>query len=150
MNLTSLLKNETILLPLDAGSRDECIEKMVDSLVGAGFVTDAKSYVDAVLTRETTGSTGIGFGVAIPHGKSKGVAAPGLAFARLSNSVDWNAMDGKPVSMVFLIAVPEEQAGNEHLKILVALSRKLIHQDFRDQLTAAQTPQDIFTILETL
>ena len=150
MNLTSLLKNETILLPLDAGSRDECIEKMVGSLVGAGFVTDAKPYVDAVLTRETTGSTGIGFGVAIPHGKSKGVAAPGLAFARLSNPVDWNAMDGKPVSMVFLIAVPEEQAGNEHLKILVALSRKLIHQDFRAQLTAAETPQDVFNILETL
>lgn len=150
MNLTSLLKNETILLPLKAGSRDECIKKMVDRLVGAGFVTDAKPYVDAVLNRETTGSTGIGFGVAIPHGKSKGVTAPGLAFARLSNPVDWNAMDGKPVSMVFLIAVPEEQAGNEHLKILVALSRRLIHQEFRDQLAAAETPQDIINFLETL
>jgi fructose PTS system EIIA component len=150
MNLTSLLKNETILLPLDAGSRDECIERMVDRLASAGFVTDAQPYADAVLNRETTGSTGIGFGVAIPHGKSKGVAAPGLAFARLSNPVDWNAMDGKPVSMVFMIAVPEEQAGNEHLKILVALSRKLIHQEFRDQLAAAETPQDIINILETL
>jgi PTS system fructose-specific IIA component len=150
MNLTSLLKNETIQLQLNAGSRDECIEKMVDSLVGAGFVTDAKSYVDAVITRESTGSTGIGFGVAIPHGKSKGVSSPGLAFARLSNPVDWNSMDGKPVSMVFLIAVPEEQAGNEHLKILVALSRKLIHQDFRDQLAGAESAQDIINILETL
>lgn len=150
MNLTSLLKNETIQLQLEAGTRDATIEKMVDSLVGAGFVTDAKAYVDAVITRESTGSTGIGFGVAIPHGKSKGVASPGLAFARLSNPVDWNSMDGKPVSMVFLIAVPEEQAGNEHLKILVALSRKLIHQEFRDQLAGAETAQDIFNILETL
>jgi PTS system fructose-specific IIA component len=150
MNLTALLQEETVLLPLEASTRDEVLEKMAASLERAGFLKDTKAYIDAVITREGTGSTGIGFGVAIPHGKSAGVAKAGLSFARLSQPVDWNSMDGKPVSVVFMIAVPEEAVGNDHLKILVALSRKLINADFREQLLNAQTSQDIFSILETL
>jgi fructose PTS system EIIA component len=150
MELNSLLKEQHIQLDLQASTREEVLQKMTDTLVQTGSVRDASAFVDAVLTREGTGSTGIGFSVAIPHGKSQGVAEPGLAYAHLDTPVDWNSMDGKPVSMVFLIAVPEEQAGNEHLKILVALSRKLIHADFREQLAAAKTTQEIYDILGTL
>ena len=150
MNLTSLLKEETVSLHLEAASRDDAIRNMAANLAQAGFLSDADAFVGAVVAREETGSTGIGFGVAIPHGKSAGVAQPGLAFARLTNPVDWNSMDGKPVSMAFLIAVPEEQVGNEHLKILVALSRKLIHEEFRNKLAGAASSKEIFEILESL
>jgi PTS system fructose-specific IIA component len=150
MHLSDLLKKETILLSLDAKNREECIDKMVESMVEAGFVTDKSVYMEAVMSREETGTTGIGFGVAIPHGKSKGVAEPGLAFARLTQPIDWKSMDGNPVSVVFLIAVPEEKVGNEHLQILIAISRKLIHEKFRNQLKEAGSAQDIIDILQAI
>ena len=150
MDLTSLLKEANILLPLTVQNKEECIDKMADCMAKAGFVTDKISYVETVLNREKTGSTGIGFGVAIPHGKSRGVAAPGLAFARLSQPVEWQSLDGNPVSVVFLIAVPEENVGNEHLQILIAISRKLIHEDFRNQLLTAQSPKEVLAILQSL
>lgn len=150
MDLTSLLKKETILLPLEVQSKEECIDKMAESLVQSGSVKDKDIYVTAVLEREIKGSTGIGFGVAIPHGKSNGVAEPGLSFARLAKPIDWQSLDGSPVSMVFMIAVPEEQVGNEHLKILMAISRKLIHEDFRNQLLEAKESDEIVSILKSI
>lgn len=150
MNISELLTAETVFLPLAAASKEACIEAMIDGLRQSGSVSDKKAYMEAVLNREAGGSTGIGFGVAIPHGKSKGVAKPGLAFARLAQPIDWQSLDGAPVSMVFMIAVPEEAAGNEHLNILVALSRKLIHEDFRGQLAAVQTADELAGLLGTI
>lgn len=148
MELTTLLHEKTIFLPLEVQTKEECLRKMTDGLVQAGFIIDSNIYLDAVFTRENLGSTGVGFGVAIPHGKSAGVSTAGLAFALLANPTDWQSLDGNPVSIVFLIAVPEEKAGNEHLQILAALSRKLIHEDFRDKLLAVKTADEVHRILE--
>lgn len=150
MDLTNLLKKETILLSLDVASKDECIEELAKSLTNAGFLKDQASYIETVLNRENNGSTGIGFGVAIPHGKSKGVITPGLAFARLANPIDWKSLDEQPVSVVFMIAVPEENVGNEHLQILIAISRKLMHEEFRNQLLTAQTSEDVLATLQNI
>lgn len=150
MDLTNLLKNETIQLALEAKTKEECLDALAESMIRAGFVTDKAAYLETVLNREKTGSTGIGFGVAIPHGKSKGVAAPGLAFARLTKPVDWQAMDGNPVSVVFLIAVPVENVGNEHLQILIAISRKLMHEDFRQKLFTVNTSEELMATLQNI
>lgn len=150
MNIHELLTEETIFLPLESGTKDTIIAQMTAGLKLSGSVTDAEQYVRDVLIREATGSTGIGFGVAIPHGKSAGVAKPGLALARLSESTDWDSLDGTPVSIVFLIAVPQENVGNEHLKILVALSRKLIHDEFRESLLNAGSKQELIDILKNM
>ncbi|WP_018131818.1 PTS sugar transporter subunit IIA [Effusibacillus pohliae] len=150
MNLTALIRPETVLLPLDAESKPQCIEKLAAAMRDAGYVTDAAAFVEAVMKREQTGSTGVGFGVAIPHGKSEGVARPGLAFAKLSEPVDWNSLDGKPVSMVFLIAVPQAHADNEHLQVLAAISRKLMHESFRNRLAEAASANDVIAALEAL
>jgi fructose PTS system EIIA component len=148
MNLRDLLSEQTIDLTLTAQNREDAIRKMAALLEQTGAVTDSADYVQKVLDREQTGSTGIGFGVSIPHGKSKGVSRPGLAFARLEQPLEWEAMDDKPVDTVFLIAVPEEKAGDEHLKILSSLSRKLIHEDFRQQLRDASTPAELLDVLD--
>lgn len=150
MNIHELLTEETIFLPLESGTKETIIAQMTAGLKLSGSVTDAEQYVRDVLIREATGSTGIGFGVAIPHGKSAGVAKPGLALARLSEPTDWDSLDGTPVSIVFLIAVPQENVGNEHLKILVALSRKLIHDEFRESLLNAGTKQELIDILKNM
>ncbi|MBO8162901.1 MAG: PTS sugar transporter subunit IIA [Brevibacillus sp.] len=147
MDVSSLIKDETILLSLAAVDKKDCIGRMAERLLQAGCITDLPAYVQAVEEREAAGSTGIGFGVAIPHGKSSGVKRPGLAFARLREPIEWDSLDGQPVSLVFMIAVPEHQAGNEHLQILAALSRKLMHDEFRQQLQASDSATAIVQLL---
>ncbi|CQR73064.1 PTS system mannose-specific EIIBCA component [Sporomusa ovata DSM 2662] len=150
MEIVNIIKEETVFLELNASSRDECLQVMIDGMEKAGFVNDKAVYLAAVNEREQKGSTGIGFGVAIPHGKSSGVAAAGLAFARLTNPVEWNSLDGKPVQIIFLIGVPDKDAGNEHMKILIALSRKLIHEDFRKTLLAVNSPAELYAVLKSI
>lgn len=148
MEITEILTKETIHLHLSADSKTAAIEQMASLLAEHGFVSDSQQFVSDVLKREESSSTGIGFGVAIPHGKSAGVAKPALAFAKFEQPVEWNSLDEKPVSMAFLIGVPLEQAGQEHLKILTTLARKIIHESFRDQLLQATTPEEILQALQ--
>lgn len=150
MNIQGLLHERSIMIPLETSDKESCIRAMIDGLEAAGCISDKNAYLDAVLTREQTGSTGIGFGVAIPHGKSGGVSKPGLAFAKLTQPLDWQSLDGNPVSIVFMIAVPEAAAGNEHLQILIALSRKLIDEQFRQSLLEVSEPGQLMNILQTI
>ncbi|MCZ8522539.1 MULTISPECIES: PTS sugar transporter subunit IIA [Paenibacillus] len=148
MNIASILRTETIDLAMTAATKEEAIAKMAALVGGAGFLSDQEQYVKDVLIRESSSSTGIGFGVAIPHGKSAGVKSPLLAFAKFTEPVEWASMDGSPVTMAFLIGVPVEQAGQEHLKILTTLARKLIHESFRQTLMEASSAEDVLQALD--
>lgn len=150
MNITALLDKQSIFIPLNASDKNSCIRAMVDGLEISGCLSDKDAYYETVLAREATGSTGIGFGVAIPHGKSSGVTKAGLAFAKLSQPIDWDSIDGNPVEAVIMIAVPEASAGNEHLQILIAISRKLIDEQFRSQLMSVESPEALIQLLETI
>ncbi len=111
-----------------------------------GRITDLEKYVEAALHRETEYSTAMGFGIAIPHGKTSAVTEPFLCFAKV-DAVDWNALDGNPVDLVFMIGVPEE-AGTAHLKILASISRKLMKQDFRDSLRNVASNSELIQLLQ--
>jgi PTS system fructose-specific IIA component len=150
VNILELLHDDAIFLPLEANDKFEVISKMVQGLAKTGSVLDASAYEEAVLTREATGSTGIGFHVAIPHGKSDGVAKPALAFARLATPTEWASLDGNPVTTVFMIAVPAAATSNEHLQILIALSRKLMNEEFRESLQNVSSIADIKQLLSGL
>ncbi|WP_019637927.1 PTS sugar transporter subunit IIA [Paenibacillus fonticola] len=150
MKIIDLMHEQSVLMPLNVSSKNECINVLVNALADSGTVTDKASYQEAVINREKVSSTGIGFNVAIPHGKSAGVAKPGLAFAQLTSPLDWDSIDGKPVSIVFMIAVPEKSSGNEHLHILMALSRKLMDDDFRNQLLSARDRGELMELLGTI
>ncbi|EXX87916.1 PTS sugar transporter subunit IIA, partial [Paenibacillus darwinianus] len=89
MNITALLDEKSIKIPLTASDKTAVIKALADGLEEAGCLSDKAAYTEAVLTREANGSTGIGFGVAIPHGKSSGVTKAGLAFAKLAEPLDW-------------------------------------------------------------
>lgn len=150
MDISSIIKKDIVFLGLKANSREEVLDAMIDGMAKSGYIIDKKQYHTAVDEREKKGTTGIGFGVAIPHGKSDGVNAPCIAFARLETPVDWNSFDGKPVNTVFMIGVPQKNAGNDHLKILIAISKKLMHEDFRDELSKAETPDDVLNVLKSI
>ncbi len=147
MNIRELLQPESIFLPSSVTTREEAIQQLAEGMTAAGAVTDTADYVRAVLAREQQSSTGIGFGVAIPHGKASGVERAVLGFARFQQPIDWDSLDGDPAQMAFMIGVPEANAGNEHLQILVALSRKLIHDEFRAELLQASSKEEILDIL---
>ncbi|MBP2649258.1 MAG: system component, Fru family [Firmicutes bacterium] len=150
MKIMDIINDNTVFIGLDVNSQEECLKVMAEGMKKAGFVSDITTYLAAVKEREAKGSTGIGFEVAIPHGKSDGMVAPGLAFARLKTPIDWNSLDGSPVHLVFLIGVPQAAAGDEHIKILIALSRKLIHSEFREALLAVKSPTDLYQILQDI
>ncbi|WP_297991102.1 PTS sugar transporter subunit IIA [uncultured Anoxybacillus sp.] len=149
MTLTQLLTEQLVKLHLEGTTKDEIMEEMIELIDQAGGLLDRKGYKQALYDREREGSTGIGFGIAIPHGKSDAVKHPCLALGVKQEGVDWDSLDGEKVKLIFMIAVPEQYAGNEHLKILQLLSRKLMDDAFREQLLTMQEVGDVLQLFET-
>jgi fructose-specific PTS system IIA-like component len=121
----------------DALTKEEAIKDAVDLLHIAGRTDDPREVEEAVWTREATYSTAMGFGFAVPHGKSTSIRAPSLAVLRLERPLDWGSKDGEPVTLVFLLAVPAEDPTGAHMKVFAKLARKLMHEEFRARLGAA-------------
>lgn len=146
MKITELLAPECIVLGLEAGSKEEVWQVLADKLASAGAVNDVKQYLADIAARESQGTTGVGFGVAIPHAKSAAVAAPALAMARLTNGVDVASLDDSKADLFFLIASPAS-GGDLHLRALAKLARMLMHGSF---LAALRSAEDANAILEVI
>jgi len=145
--IRDVLKPAFINLDLQATDKQAAIRELANTFVHKGAVTNDSVYLDAVMKREEESTTGIGFGVAIPHGKSAAVTEPSLGFGRSQAGIEYDSMDGKPVHLMFLIAVPET-SNDEHLKILSKLSRKLMHEDVRQKLMTVADVEEIYQIFE--
>ncbi|NMA83429.1 MAG: PTS sugar transporter subunit IIA [Epulopiscium sp.] len=142
-----LITEELIDFNLQATTKEEAIEQLGNLAHQVGRVKDVDAYVEAVLKREEAYSTSVGFGVAIPHGKTDAVLEPFLGFAKVKD-IDWNAPDGSPVDLVFIIGVPEAQKGTEHLTILAKISRNLMKEEFREQLRKIHTKEGILSLIQ--
>ena len=147
MKITDLLHPKSICLGANPTGKTEALSQITQLMADGGNITDLTTYRQAVSAREQEGSTGVGEGVAIPHAKSAAVNKPGLAAMTVPGGVDFDALDGAPVQLIFLIAAPE-QAENTHLDILSRLSTLLMDEDFRKRLLAAQTPQDFLAEID--
>lgn len=147
---SGLFAQDTVTTSLRATNKDEVIREMIDLLYDAGIVTDKAEFTKVIYDREALSTTGIGFGIAIPHGKSAVVREPRVAVGLARNGLDFDSNDKEPVYLVFMIAVPIEDETNLHLKILAALSRKLMHQDFRDALLACSTREQVLEQLSAI
>lgn len=132
---TALITPELVALDLVAADRDEVTRHLIDLLAAAGRVTDADGFHADVRAREAQMATGMPGGVGLPHARSEHVTVPSLAVARVPGGVDFGAPDG-PATLIFLIAAPAG-GDSDHLKILAALARRLVHESFRDSLRAA-------------
>jgi len=142
-----LINEDLIVMNLPAKTKEEAIQMLAEKAAAAGRVADVAGYRDAVLHRESEYSTGMGFGVAIPHGKTAAVTEPLLLYATVS-PMDWQSLDGNPIDVIFMIGVPADNAGDVHLRILANLSRRLMKEDFRTNLRAATTPSDVLKVLK--
>jgi PTS system nitrogen regulatory IIA component len=145
--LTNILSASQVLLDLDAGSKKRVFEQagmLFESHLGL-----ARAIVfDSLFAREKLGSTGLGQGIAIPHGRIKGLKQAAGAFLRLSNPVPFDSPDGRPVNLLFVLLVPE-QATEEHLQILSELAQRFAERPFREALLAAQDATAIVTLFQT-
>ncbi|QGQ18719.1 PTS sugar transporter subunit IIA [Cellulomonas sp. JZ18] len=143
---TPLITPELVAVDLAAADRVAVTRALVDLLAAAGRVTDADAFAADVAAREAQMATGMPGGVGLPHARSEHVTAPSLAVGKLAQGVDWGAPDG-PARLVFLIAAPAS-GDADHLQILAALARRLVHESFRTSLLEApdaRTVADIVT-----
>jgi PTS system fructose-specific IIC component len=147
MKITDLLAVESIKLGGSATDKKDVLIQMVDLMAKSGKVNDKENYLAAVMAREEESTTGVGDGIAIPHGRCKGVSKPGLAAMTLPAGVDYAAMDDEPVNLIFLIAAPEG-AGSVHIDILSKLSTMLMDDDFTEKLRAAKSVEEFRSIID--
>lgn len=147
MNIADIMNDKMIKLQLNSKDKISVIKELAEILYENGKLYDKEKYIEAVLKREEEFSTGVGMGIAIPHGKSSAVKEPAIAFGRSLDGIEYGALDGKPSNIFFIIAVPEN-SNDEHLRLLSQISRKLMHNEIREKLLKANTPSEIIEILK--
>ena len=147
MRIRDLLAPESICLNGAAADKKDVLNQMVDLMAKSGKVSDKENYLAAVFAREEEGTTGVGDGIAIPHGRCTGVNKPGLAAMVLPQGVEYEALDDEPVNLIFLIAAPEG-AGNVHITILSKLSMMLMDDTFTQSLRKAKSVEEFLNIID--
>ena len=146
MQITDLLKRESVELNGSAGSKAEALDKLIQLMVKQGNIADPEEYRKKVFAREEEGSTGVGEGVAIPHAKTAAVTRPGLAFMRCTDGVEFDSLDGQPARLFFLIAAPDTR-DNVHLDVLSRLSTLLMDPDFIDGIMAVDSVDGLYDLI---
>lgn len=148
MRIVDLLNEKSILLGAEPASKAEAIDTLVELQVKGGRIADAEEYRKGILAREALSSTAVGEGIAIPHAKSDAVKAPSLAAMTVPAGVDYEAMDGEPSNLIFMIAAPND--GDVHLEVLSRLMTILMDEDFRARLIAAKSADEFLGIIDDM
>ena len=147
MRIKDLLKAESIQLNGKATSKSDILNQMVELMAKGGNINDVETYRKGVYAREEEGTTGIGEGIAIPHCKSDAVSKPGLAAMVIPEGVEFESLDGAPVSLIFLIAAPNTK-DNVHLDVLSKLSVLLMDENFTNRLRSASSVEEFLQIVD--
>ena len=148
MVLTQILQPTCVKVPLDAKDKNSAITELVDLLDASGLLLDRDAALDAVFTRERTRSTGIGSGIAIPHGKCGAVKELVMALGVARDPIDFESVDDKPVSIVILLVSPTDQTG-PHIQALARISKLMLDVDFRTALENAPSGDAAFELLSS-
>ncbi len=145
MRLIDILQPQCIQVPLEASTKQQAILSLVDLLCDHTGIHSRQDLADAVWQREQTRTTGIGHGVAIPHGKCSGCRELAMAMAVTAKPLDFRSIDGKPVELIILLASPLDQTG-PHIEALATISRMLSDGQFLSAIKQAATGQDIYDL----
>ncbi|MHC4085002.1 MAG: PTS sugar transporter subunit IIA [Planctomycetota bacterium] len=148
MLLTQILRQKCVKVPLEGKDKESVITEMVELLDANGALLDKEAALDAVFTREHTRSTGIGSGIAIPHGKCKAVKELVMAFGIANEGIDFASVDGKPVTIVILLVSPADQTG-PHIQALARISRLMLDEEFRQSLEKSTSSDELYELLNT-
>ena len=146
MVLTQILEPAYIKVPLDGKDKESVITELVDILDTNELLVDKNDVLQAVLSREKTRSTGIGSGIAIPHGKCKGVKDLVMAMGISHEGIDFQSIDEKPVYIVVLLASPVDRTG-PHIQALARISRLMLDEEFKNKLQNAASAQELYELI---
>ena len=146
MNIQDMLKKEFIIEDLKSRTKKEVLIELADVFLRDDTDIDRSAMIEVLLKREKLGSTGIGDGIAIPHGKLAGLEKLVVSFGRSRGGVDFDSLDGRPVHIFFLLMAPENSAG-QHLKALARISRMLKDVSFRESLIKAESSENIYNLI---
>ena len=146
MKLSDILDQNNIITAIKASNKNGVIEELVEVMVENHSYLQKDELIKVLLERERLGSTGIGDGVAIPHGKFPGISEPIISFGNSEKALDFDTMDGQPAHLFFLLVAPEDSA-SIHLKALARIAKILKNDSFRKQLMEASTREEIYQVI---
>ena len=148
MTLTQILQPTCVKVPLEGKDKESVITELVDLLDDNGLLLDKNAALDAVLAREQTRSTGIGSRIAIPHGKCKAVRELVMAIGIAHEPIDFESVDGKPVTIIILLVSPADQTG-PHIQALARISRLMLDEQFKQGLEKAASADEVYELLNS-
>ncbi|MHB0947026.1 MAG: PTS sugar transporter subunit IIA [Sedimentisphaerales bacterium] len=148
MILTQILEPACIIVPLQGKNKEAVIAELVDALASAGSIQDKNVVLQAVLAREQTRSTGIGSGIAIPHGKCKGARELVMAMGISPQGVDFESIDEKPVYIVVLLVSPIDKTG-PHIQALARISRLMLDEEFKNKIQHSTSAQELYDLINS-
>ncbi|MEM6749962.1 MAG: PTS sugar transporter subunit IIA [Planctomycetota bacterium] len=146
MRITDILQSDCVVAPLGAADKQAAIDTLTELLVRNTAVQDGQALRDAIWQREQTRTTGIGHGIAIPHGKADGIDRLRMAVGLEPNGIEFGAIDGKPVQLILMLASPSDQTG-PHIQALARISRMLTDEAFRQRLMQAPSGQALYDMI---
>ncbi|MBU1096164.1 MAG: PTS sugar transporter subunit IIA [Ignavibacteriae bacterium HGW-Ignavibacteriae-2] len=147
MKICDVLQKDKIIMEFKSLEKDDVINQLIDLFKGDERVNDLEKLRESVFEREKIMSTGVGNGFAIPHAKTSGVSEMIAGFGKLSEPIEFEALDNQPVNMILLL-VGEQNAVSQHIKMLSRVSRLMNKESFRNSLLNAKTPEQIYSIFE--
>ncbi len=146
MILTQILQPNCVKVPVESKDKEAVITELVDLLDAQGLLLDRDAALDAVLTRERTQSTGTGAGIAIPHGKCKAVKELVMAIGIAHEPIEFQSIDGKPVTILILLVSPANQTG-PHIQALARISRLMLNEEFKTRLENVNSADEVYELL---
>lgn len=142
MKISDILSTDVIAVKLDTTDKDDAIKKVIDLAAKSNKILDLEKVSQTIFEREKLVSTGVGKGFAIPHGKTDSISDVVAAFAITKEPIDFDSIDGEPVSFIFLL-IGKENLLNTHIKLLSRISRLMNKDEFREKLLEAATPEEV-------
>ena len=146
MILMQILQPNCVKVPVESNDKETVITELVDLLDSQGLLLDRDAVLNAVLTRERTQSTGTGAGIAIPHGKCKAVKELVMAIGIAHEPIEFQSIDGKPVTILILLVSPANQTG-PHIQALARISRLMLNEEFKTRLEKVNSAEDVYELL---
>ena len=146
--MTEILQPTCVKVPLEAKDKKAAITELVDLLSSNGQLVDRDAVLEAVMLREQTRSTGIGSGIAIPHGKCNSVKELVMAIGIAGEPIDFESVDGKPVTIIILLVSPSDQTG-PHIQALARISRLMLDEEFKQRLEGARSAEEVYELLSS-
>ena len=148
MILTQILQPTCVKAPLDSTNKEDAIEELVNLLADSGGLSDRGDALEAVIAREQTRSTGIGSGIAIPHGKCTAAKELVMAVGIAPEPIEFESIDNKPVGIIILLVSPPDLTG-PHIQALARISRLMLDEQFKSQLEKAASPEEVYDLIST-